>query len=336
MNKKVILVTGGAGYIGSHVCKALKNSGFIPLTYDNLSSGNIGAVQWGAFEQGDIRDQENLSAIINKYKPIAIMHFASLIQVGDSVVNPADYYSNNVLGSYNLLEAARENSIKHIVFSSTAAVYGIPTVKLIKESSTLSPINPYGHTKLTMESMARDYAHAYGMHNAILRYFNAAGADLDADTGSAYPRDTHIIPLLMQVAAKTMPEIKIFGTDYDTEDGSAVRDYIHVKDLADAHVKSLEYILEHDQSITLNLGTNCGHSVKEVIECVRSVTKENIKSVECDRRQGDPEILVADASKARELLGWNPEYSDLETIISSAWKWKCKQLENNVVNVGAK
>ncbi len=328
MKNKIIFVTGGAGYIGSHVCKALKAAGFNPVTYDNLCSGNIEAVQWGAFEQGDIRDIEKLSATIGKYNPIAIMHFASLIQVGDSVINPADFYSNNVLGSYNLLEAAREHNINHMVFSSTAAVYGIPDVKLIKEDSALSPINPYGNTKLAMENMARDYEAAYGLRHAILRYFNAGGADLDADTGSAYKRDTHLIPLLMQVAAGTMPEIKIFGTDYDTKDGSAIRDYIHVSDLADAHVKALKHILENDESLTVNLGTNDGHSVKEVIECARAVTKEDIRAIECDRRAGDPTILVADASKAKKLLNWQPQYSDLETIISSAWKWKQKQQES--------
>ncbi len=326
MKDKIIFVTGGAGYIGSHVCKALKAAGFTPVAYDNLCSGNIEAVQWGEFEKGDIRDFEKLSATIKKYKPIAIMHFASLIQVGDSVINPSDFYSNNVLGSYNLLEAAREHNIKYMVFSSTAAVYGIPNVKLIKENSPLRPINPYGNTKLNMENMARDYEAAYGITHAILRYFNAAGADINADTGSAYKRDTHLIPLLMQVAAGILPEIKIFGTDYNTKDGSAVRDYIHVSDLADAHVKSLKYIIDNDKSLIVNLGTNEGHSVKHVVECARSVTKENVKSVECDRRAGDPAILVADASKARKMLNWNPQYSDLETIISSAWKWKQKQI----------
>ncbi len=327
MEKKTIFVTGGAGYIGSHVCKALKRSDFIPITYDNLCSGNIEAVRWGAFEKGDIRDKQKLSEIINKYKPIAIMHFASLIQVGDSVINPADFYSNNVIGSYNLLEAARENNIKHMVFSSTAAVYGIPDVKLIKEDSILSPINPYGNTKLAMENMAKDYEIAYGIRHAILRYFNAAGADLEAETGSAYKQDTHLIPLLMQVASGTMPEIKIFGTNYNTKDGSAIRDYIHVSDLADAHVKALKHILDNNESLSVNLGTNNGYSVKEVIECARSVTKEDIKAIECDRRAGDPVILVADASKARKILKWEPQYSDLETIISSAWKWKQKQLK---------
>ncbi len=325
---KNILVTGGAGYIGSHICKALKAAGFNPITYDNLCSGNIKAVRWGEFEQGDIRDNEKLCAVIEKYKPFAIMHFASLIQVGDSVINPDNFYSNNVLGSFCLLEAARKNGIKHIVFSSTAAVYGFPDVELIKESSPLLPINPYGNTKLAMENMARDYETAYGMRHAILRYFNAAGADIDSEIGSAYKRDTHLIPLLMQVASGKMPQIKIFGTDYDTKDGSAIRDYIHVSDLADAHIRALEYIIENDKSITLNLGTNKGHSVKEVIECAREITKEPIKAAKCARRAGDPAILVADATKAKDMLDWYPKYSDLKTIISSAWKWKQKQITN--------
>ena len=333
MEKQIILVTGGAGYIGSHVCKALSKSGYIPITYDNLCSGNLEAVKWGPFEKGDIRNPHRLAEVIEKYKPVAIMHFAALIQVGDSVHNPADFYQNNVLGSLNLLEAARQHDIKHMVFSSTAAVYGMPNVELISEESSLNPINPYGQTKLAMEGMIRDYTQAYGLQHAILRYFNAAGADLEAETGTAYPRDTHLIPLLMQVASKTMPEIKIFGTDYNTHDGTALRDYIHVVDLAEAHVNALKHIMAGKGNITLNLGTNIGHSVRQVIDRSRYITKSEMRAIECDRRQGDPAILVADASRAQQILNWTPRYSDLDTIISTAWKWRQKQLGQDQDNI---
>ncbi len=326
MKNKTVLVTGGAGYIGSHVCKALARDGFVPVVYDNLCSGRLAAVQWGDFEQGDVRDLDTLSAVIEKHKPCAIMHFAALIQVGDSVVNPAEFYHNNVYGSYVLLEAARKYDVDYMVFSSTAAVYGLPDVRSISEDSALCPINPYGQTKLVMENMIRDYTQAYGLKHAILRYFNAAGADPETEIGTAYRRDTHLIPLLMQVAAGTLPEIKIFGSDYDTPDGTAIRDYIHVSDLAEAHVKALKYIMERDENLTLNLGTNEGHSVLEVIEKARAGTQKEIVAVPCERRQGDPAILVADASKARDVLGWVPEYSALDSIIETAWRWKLKQV----------
>lgn len=326
MNNKVVLVTGGAGYIGSHVCKALAMSGFTPVTYDNLCSGNLNAVKWGPFEKGDIRNPHRLAEVITKYRPMAIMHFAALIQVGDSVQNPADFYQNNVLGSLNLLEAARQHDIKHMVFSSTAAVYGIPNTEFISEDSSLSPINPYGQTKLAMEGMIRDYTEAYGLKHAILRYFNAAGADLDGEAGTAYPKDTHLIPLLMQVASNQRPEINIFGTDYNTTDGTAMRDYIHVTDLAQAHVEALMHILNNDNNITLNLGTNRGHSVRQVIDRSRYITQTEMRAIECNRREGDPAILVADARKAQKVLGWTPKHSDLDTIIASAWNWKLKQL----------
>lgn len=326
MNKPVILVTGGAGYIGSHVCKALKQSGFVPVTFDNLSSGNTEAVQWGPLEVGDIRNPHRLSEVINQYKPVAIMHFAALIQVGDSVTDPAEFYENNVIGSYNLLEAARFSGIEHMVFSSTAAVYGIPEMAFIPEDAPVNPINPYGQTKLAMESMIRDYSQAYGLNHVILRYFNAAGADPEGQTGTAYPRDTHLIPLLMRVASDTMDEIKIFGTDYDTPDGSAIRDYIHVTDLADAHVKALQHLLDKGENLTLNLGTNDGQSVRDVIEATRNVTGQTIEARECDRRVGDPAILVADARRAAKALNWTPRMSDIQTIIDTAWNWRQIQL----------
>ncbi|MBU6476214.1 MAG: UDP-glucose 4-epimerase GalE, partial [Alphaproteobacteria bacterium] len=237
-----VLVTGGAGYIGSHVCKALAASGFTPVSYDNLCSGNKDHVRWGPLETGDIRNKTRLNEVMKAYRPEAVMHFASLIRVGESVMKPAEYYDNNVFGTSCLLGAARKNNIKKIVLSSSAAVYGAPDTGVIPEDHPLRPVNPYGHTKLAAENMLRDHAAAYGFDYAILRYFNAAGADIDGEIGSAYRVDTHIIPLLMRVAAGDMKEIGVFGTDYPSPDGTAVRDYIHVQDLAEAHVLAMHRI----------------------------------------------------------------------------------------------
>ncbi len=325
MTEKSILVTGGAGYIGAHVCKALAREGFIPVAYDNLVTGSPRAVKWGPFEQGDIRNRDRLREVIKQHQPHAIMHFAALIQVGESVVDPAQYYENNVYGSFCLLEEAKAQRISAMVFSSTAAVYGMPQQALLAEDHPLQPINPYGHTKLAMENMIRDYASAYGLRYAILRYFNAAGADLEGQLGSAYAVDTHLIPLLMQTASGLRNDIKIFGTDYDTPDGTAIRDFIHVSDLAEAHISALKHLLSEKESITLNLGTSKGHSVKETLELARHVTQCPIPADICPRRAGDPSILVADAKKAETILGWKPVCSSLNTIIESAWKWRQRQ-----------
>lgn len=319
-----IFVTGGAGYIGSHVCKALAQKGFTPVTYDNLCSGNAEAVKWGPFEKGDIRDRARLAAALKQYKPVAIMHFAALIQVGISVTNPAEFYDNNLFGSYCLLEEARVAGVEKIVFSSTAAVYGLPEVNLISESHSKNPINPYGHTKLAMENMIRDYAAAYPLTYAILRYFNAAGADAEGEVGPAHQSETHLISLLMRVASDLMPEINVFGTDYATPDGTAVRDYIHVTDLADAHVRALDYILGGKESLTLNLGTSQGRSVTETLEAVRRITGHAVPAKDSPRRAGDPPILLADATLAQSKLGWKPVHSSLDSIVSSAWGWRQK------------
>ena len=323
----IVLVTGGAGYIGSHVCQALKEKGFLPVTYDNLCTGNRQAVKFGPFEEGDLRDRARLAEVMAKYKPVAVMHFAALIQVAESVEEPAKYYDNNVYGSFCLLEEARAHGIENMVFSSTAAVYGNPEVVPLREDHPKKPINPYGQTKLAMEGMIRDYATAYGSRFAILRYFNAAGADLEGNLGSAYVKDTHITALLTQVAAGMREDFKIFGTDYDTEDGTAVRDYVHIADLAEAHILSLKHIMAGKESLTLNLGTNSGHSVRNALEAARKVTGHPIPAEESPRRAGDPPLLVADATQARQVLGWEPKFSDLETIIGSAWAWRKKQLK---------
>ncbi len=330
-----VLVTGGAGYIGSHVCKALASKGFNPVSYDNLCSGNKSHVLWGPLEIGDIRDQARLDEVIKLHRPGAIMHFAALIQVGESVRNPLKYYDNNVFGSFCLLNAAREHDIRHLVFSSTAAVYGTPDSGTIAEDHPLRPINPYGHTKLAVENMIRDYAAAYNMNYAILRYFNAAGADISGDIGTAYKVDTHIIPLLMSVASGDIKEIGIFGDNYPSPDGTAVRDYIHVQDLAEAHILALHHIREHNSRLTLNIGTGEGHTVQNVVNMARRVTKHSIPTRSSPRRSGDPHKLVANATQARNLLDWKPLYSDLHTIVSSAWQWQQKKMgldiESNVM-----
>ncbi len=325
MADKTVLVTGGAGYIGSHVCKRLAENGYTPITYDNLSSGNIEAVQWGPFEGGNILDRARLKEVMRKHKPDSIMHFAALIRVNDSVTNPAAYYENNVLGSFALLEEARSAGIKNIVLSSTAAVYGIPEQSPVPEDAVKKPINPYGQTKLAMEMMVRDFAAAYDSKFAILRYFNASGADPETRIGSAYKIDSHIIPLLLRAACGLIPSIKLFGEDYETPDGTAIRDYIHVTDLANAHILALEYILAGKENLTLNIGTNDGSSVAQVIDAARRITGQEISVERAPRRAGDPGILVADATAARQILNWQPAFSNLEIIIDTAWKWRMQQ-----------
>ncbi len=327
MSGQTILVTGGAGYIGSHVCKQLVSAGHLPVVYDNLCTGNRGAVKWGPFEQGDIRDRARLSSVIRRYRTTTVMHFAALIQVADSVINPALYYENNVYGTSCLLEEMRIAGIRSCVFSSTAAVYGLPQATLLDEDHPLAPINPYGRTKLAAENMIRDYAAAYGINVAILRYFNAAGADIDHELGTAYPKDTHLVPLIMQVASGLRRDIQVFGSDYPTPDGTAMRDYIHVVDLANAHVRALDAVTggKIQGATTLNLGIGTGYSVQQVIDRARAVTGHPILAEISDRRAGDPPVLVADASRARDVLGWVPQHSDLDTILSTAWAWRQKQ-----------
>lgn len=327
---KNILVTGGAGYIGSHVCKSLHQHGYTPVVYDNLCSGNQSAVKWGPFVQGDIRDREAFSKVIEGYQPLAIMHFAALIQVGQSVTDPSLYYNNNVYGSFCLLEEARKHNIGHMVFSSTAAVYGLPETSPIFEDTVKKPINPYGQTKLVMEQMIYDYAAAYGLKYGVLRYFNAAGADPDVETGTAYKVDSHIIPLVMRVASNLTDQIKVFGTDYDTPDGTAIRDYIHVTDLAEAHILTLEHILAGNDSLVLNIGTNKGLSVADVIKTARNITGHAIPAELTERRAGDPPILVAESTKAKDILNWVPKYSDIDTIVKTAWAWRQHQNKENI------
>lgn len=322
MNKKV-LVTGGAGYIGSHACKLLSQNGFDPIVYDNLSRGNEWAVKWGPLEVGDILDTENLSRVIKKYKPVAVMHFAAFAYVGESVTNPTIYYKNNVAGTISILEAMIENDLRKFIFSSTCATYGNPEQIPITETHPQNPINPYGRSKLMIESILKDYSDAGQMDYVSLRYFNAAGADLDGEIGENHDPEPHLIPLILFNALGKRDNIKIFGTDYPTPDGTCIRDYIHVSDLGSAHLKAMDYLLKGGNSVALNLGNKKGYSIKDVIYAVEKVTGKKINVVEDSRREGDPSELVGDYTLAHSTIGWKPEFS-MDKIIESAWNWHKK------------
>lgn len=316
------LVTGGAGYIGSHFCKALSQTAYTPVVFDNLSKGRRDFIKWGPLVEGDIRDDSALDAVFKTYAPEAVFHFAASIDVAESVAHPEIYYDNNTCGSLHLLDAMRRNGCGKLVFSSTAATYGMPSTSLpITETTPQQPINPYGWSKLFVEQMIKDYAHTYGLRFAILRYFNASGTDVDGEIGEPSLAETHLIPLVIQAATGARPDIKIFGTDYPTPDGTAVRDYIHVSDLADAHIKAMEALAASDENFCLNLGTSRGFSVKEVIDEVKRVTRTDINVVETGRRAGDPAILVASNDAAKRALGWEPRYSAIENIIETTWRW---------------
>ena len=323
LNKQV-LVTGGAGYIGSHACKALAKAGYTPIAYDNLVYGHEWAVKWGPFEQGDILDRSRLNEVIKQYQPAAIMHFAAYAYVGESVEQPGKYYRNNVAGSLTLLEAMRDHGIPNFIFSSTCATYGEPEQIPIPEDHNQAPINPYGHSKLMIEQMLKDFDTAHGLKSVSLRYFNAAGADPDGETGEDHDPETHLIPLVLDAAAGRRPDITIFGTDYETEDGTCIRDYIHVTDLADAHVKALKYLEQGGETTKYNLGNGKGFSVKEVIETAEKVTGKKIPVQMGDRRPGDPPKLVGDAERIKKELNWQPKYAELDKIIKTAWDWHQK------------
>jgi UDP-glucose 4-epimerase len=318
-----ILVAGGAGYIGSHVCKMLSNKGYDVIVYDNLSHGYKSFAKWGEFIPGDISDEQLLDNVFKHYNIEAVMHFCAYIEVGESVKDPQKYYINNVSNTVSLLKVMLKNNIKKFIFSSTAAVYGHPERIPIKEDDPKNPINPYGRSKWMVEQILEDYDKAYGLKSIRFRYFNAAGADEEAEIGEAHNPETHLIPLILDAALGVREDIKIFGTDYDTKDGTCIRDFIHVNDLADAHIKGLEYLLNGGETDYFNLGSGDGYSVREVIEAVKRVTKTNFKVVEADRRPGDPPYLIANSEKARKKLGWSPKYS-LEEIIETAFKWHLK------------
>jgi UDP-arabinose 4-epimerase len=319
-----ILVTGGAGYIGSHTCKALARAGFTPVTYDNLCYGHRWAVRWGPFEEGDIGDRRRLDEVMAQYQPAAVMHFAAFAYVGESVESPAKYYRNNVAGSLTLIEAALEHGVGKLVFSSTCATYGVPTGSPISEDHPQHPINPYGASKLMVERMLRDCDHAYGLRSISLRYFNAAGADVDGEVGESHDPETHLIPLIFDAAVGKRAHITVYGDDYGTPDGSCIRDYIHVADLADAHVLALQALGEGAQTDAFNLGNGGGFSVFEVIERAQAMVGKKIPMRVGPRRAGDPPRLVGDSTKARDVLGWTPNYAGLDQIIETAWKWHCR------------
>jgi UDP-arabinose 4-epimerase len=316
-----VLVTGGAGYIGSHVCKRLAEAGLLPVAYDNLSSGHEWAVRWGPLVQGELADPARLAWAFEQHRPIAAMHFAGLISVADSMRDPAAYYRNNVAAGLVLLEALRRHGTSGLVFSSTAALYGIPNRLPIPEEHAIAPINPYGASKAAFERMLADFSAAHGLRSVSLRYFNAAGADPSAEIGEAHDPEFHLIPLILDVALGRRGELLINGEDYDTADGTCVRDYIHVMDLADAHIAALGYLRAGGATTALNLGTSKGHSVRAVLEAARAVTGHPIPARIADRRAGDPAILVADARAASRLLDWRPRLSAIERQIEDAWRW---------------
>ncbi|HWE73710.1 MAG TPA: UDP-glucose 4-epimerase GalE [Stellaceae bacterium] len=325
MMGKSILVTGGAGYIGSHACKALAKAGYEPVAYDNLIYGHKEAVRWGPFVEGDIGDREKVAETIRRHDIGAVMHFAAFAYVGESVEQPEKYFRNNVVNTLAMLEAMRTTGVKQIVFSSTCATYGLPEKMPIREDTPQHPVNPYGETKLMVERMLHWYGIAHGLRSVALRYFNAAGADPEGEIGEDHNPETHLIPLILDAAAGRRAHIGVFGSDYPTPDGSAVRDYIHVQDLADAHIRALGYLGDGGESRAFNLGTGHGHSVRETIEAARRVTGRPIPSKDSPRRAGDPPVLVADAGAAREKLGWMPALGSLEHIIGTAWAWHQKR-----------
>ncbi|BAT71294.1 UDP-glucose 4-epimerase [Thermosulfidibacter takaii ABI70S6] len=318
-----VFVTGGAGYIGSHVVKLLGEQGHQILVYDNLSTGHREAVLYGDLVVGDLADKEKLIDVLSHFKPDIVIHFAAYIVVPESVTNPLKYYRNNVVNTVNLLEAMGRADVKRFIFSSSAAVYGVPDTIPIPETAPLSPINPYGETKATVERILRDLSHAGGGFKYVsLRYFNVAGADPEGKIGFSYPEATHLIIRTVKTAKGEYDKLYIFGTDYPTPDGTCIRDYIHVMDLADAHVIAMQYLLEGGDSDVYNCGYGHGYSVKEVVEAVKRVTKVNFPVEEAPRRPGDPPVLVADSTKIREDHGWKPKYDDLDYIIKTAWNWE--------------
>ncbi|MBO9170264.1 UDP-glucose 4-epimerase GalE [Rhizobium sp. L245/93] len=323
MAGETILVVGGAGYIGSHTCLDLANKGFVPVVYDNFSNGHREFVRWGPVEEGDIRDRARLDEVIARHKPAAILHFAALIEVGESVKDPVSFYENNVVGTLTLLSAAQAAGIKAFVFSSTCATYGLPQSVPLDETHRQVPINPYGQTKYIVEQALADYDRYTGFRSVILRYFNAAGADFEGRVGEWHKPETHAIPLAIDAALGRRAGFKVFGSDYETRDGTCVRDYIHVLDLADAHVRAVQYLLDGGDSVALNLGTGTGTTVKELLSAIEDVTGKPFPVEYAGRREGDSTTLVANNDHAKAVLGWVPQY-DLSQIIQSAWNWHAK------------
>ena len=316
-----ILVTGGAGYIGSHTAKALAQAGYCPITFDNFSRGNRWAVKWGPLVESDLSNRDAIIEVIKTYEISAVLHFAAYAYVGESMQYPEMYFENNVVKSLTLLEAMRLTSVKRLIFSSTCAVYGTPELLPITEASPPSPINPYGESKLMIEQAMRWHGAIHGLQWIALRYFNACGADPDGEIGEAHDPEPHLIPLILDVAMRRREAVMIYGNDYPTRDGTCIRDYIHVTDLASAHVRALQFLAEGGASQPLNLGTGYGYTVAEMIAGVEAVTGRKVAISNMPRRQGDPAVLTADPSRANTLLDWRPHYSELNDMLASAWAW---------------
>ncbi len=318
---KNILVVGGAGYIGSYMCKYLAKNGYHPIVLDNLVYGHRQAVKWGPFIEGSMADAKLLDRIFTEYPVAAVMHFAAFCYVGESVEDPGKYYQNNVAATITLLEAMVENNIHHFIFSSSCAVYGEPVEIPITEQHPQKPINPYGRSKLMVEQILQDSRAAYGLEYVALRYFNAAGADPEGEIGEEHNPETHLIPLVLKTALGQREAINIFGDDYATKDGTCIRDYIHIDDLAQAHLLALDRLLNGLPGGQYNLGNGDGYSVKEVIEVARNITSKQIPAKIVERRPGDPAVLIGSSAKAFKELGWKPQFADLNAIVETAWQW---------------
>jgi len=319
-----ILVTGGAGYIGSHAVKALGKAGHEICVFDNLSTGHEWAVLSGKLVRGDLEDRSAIDGVISDFRPEAVMHFAAYIQVEESVREPLKYYRNNVANTLNLLEVLRANGVTNFVYSSTAAVYGIPEKIPVSEDAPMSPINPYGMTKVMVERVLADLAESADFRYVALRYFNVAGADSGGQLGQAYKEATHLITRALKTALGEYPKLCVYGTDYPTPDGTCIRDYIHVDDLAEAHVRAMDYLFGTGKSVVMNCGYGSGYSVKEVVDTAKRVTGIDFPVEETGRRAGDPPALIADSAKLKRGTGWSPKYNDLEYIIRTAWEWEKK------------
>ena len=322
-----VLVTGGAGYIGSHTCKALARAGHAPVTLDNLVRGHRSAVRWGPFVAGDLADGDLVRRVLREHRIQAVVHFAAYAYVGESMLEPGKYFANNFGNSVTLVEAMRAEGVDVLVFSSTCATYGDPRRLPIDEDHPQQPVNPYGESKLFVERMLARCGAADGLRYAALRYFNAAGADDAGDLGENHEPETHLIPLAIDAAQGRRPHVSIFGTDYPTADGTAVRDYVHVSDLASAHLSALERLLAGGDAMALNLGTGQGHSVRQVIRMVEDVGGCKVPVIEAPRRPGDPPELVAASARAEAMLGWRPRHSDLRNIVTTAWRWHKRRNE---------
>mgnify|MGYP000716420927 FL=1 len=317
-----VLVTGGAGYIGSHACKALAQAGFTPVVYDNLSTGWQDAVKFGPFEHGDLLDRARLDAVFGRWQPVAVMHFAALSQVGEAMTKPGLYWRNNVTGSLTLIEAAVEAGCLDFVFSSTCATYGEQDNVVLDEDSPQQPLNAYGASKRAIEDILRDFDYAFGLKHVIFRYFNVAGADPEAEVGEFHQPETHLVPLMLDAIAGKRPALTLHGTDYDTPDGTCIRDYVHVCDLVDAHVLGLKWLQDKRGSRVFNLGTGRGFSVREVVDASRAVTNTEVPITEGPRRAGDATKLVSGSTRAEAELGWQPQRSTLDQMIADAWRWQ--------------